>query len=77
MPFYDKEKSRLKMVILTKNGYPNQTVYSPIDQNKKHDKTIMEGMLRRWYAKDIMKTAQVIQFYDNQTGQLIEKIKAQ
>lgn len=77
MPFYSKEQSRLKMVILTKNGYPNQTVYSPIDQNKRSDEIIMKGMLRRWYQKDILKTAQVIQFYDMQSGQLIEKIKAQ
>lgn len=76
MPFYDKDKSRIKMVILTKNGYSNQTVYSPIDQNKKSDEFILKGMLRRWLKTDILKTAQVIQFYDLfNNGQLIKKIK--
>ncbi|MFN4026456.1 MAG: hypothetical protein ACK4IZ_03320 [Flavobacterium sp.] len=74
MPFYDKNKSRIKMVVLTKNGYPNQTVYSPVDQNEKPDKFIMQGMLRRWKEKDIIKIAQVIQFYDNITNNLIEKV---
>lgn len=75
MPFFDKNKSRIKMVILTKNGSSNQTVYSPIDQNDKPDSSIIKGMVRRWLKKDVMKTAQVLQFYDQHNkGTLIEKI---
>lgn len=75
MPFYDKDKSRIKMVILTKNGYPNQTVYSPLDQNHKPDDLIMKGMLRRWKDKEIMKNAQSINFYDTTNNQLLLKVE--
>ena len=74
MPFYAKDKSKIKMYVLTKNGEPNHTIYSPIDQNHKPAKTICEGMLRRFMEKPVFKVAQVIQFYEN--GNLIEKIHA-
>lgn len=78
MPFYQKDKSRIKMVILTKNGYKNQTIYSPIHQNKKPDAVIMKGMLTRWLTKEVMKVAQIVQFYDmNNNEMLIQKIKVQ
>lgn len=70
-----KEKSKIKMVILTRNGFENHTIYSPVKQNSKPTKTIIEGMLRRFKEKPIIKYTNVIQFYEN--GSLIETIKPQ
>lgn len=74
MPFYKKEVSKIKMYILTKNGEPNHTIYSPIHENNKPPKIICEGMLRRFMEQPVFKVAQVIQFYEH--GNLIETIYA-
>lgn len=70
-----KEKSRIKMVLLTKNGFDNLTVYSPYKQNRKTDQFIMIGMLKRYRTKPEIKYTNVIQFYDNFTNQLIQNVK--
>jgi hypothetical protein len=68
-----KEKSKIKMVILTKNGHANHTIFSPVKQNDKPSNIIIEGMLRRFKTKPIIQHTNVIQFYEN--GTLIETIK--
>lgn len=70
-----KEKSKIKMVLLTRNGFDNHTIYSPVKQNSKPSKVIIAGMLRRFKSKPIIDKTNVIQFYEN--GQLIETIKPQ
>ncbi|WNM19261.1 hypothetical protein [Flavobacterium capsici] len=70
-----KEKSRIKMVILNKNGFANETVYSPLDQNRKSDEVIILGMLRRYQAKGKFANANAVHFYEN--GKLIQSIKSQ
>ncbi|MEN2415519.1 hypothetical protein [Flavobacterium mesophilum] len=73
MPFYQQEKSKIKMVALMPPNVKNITWYSPIDQNKKPSDTIINGMLRRFQKKAEAKTVVVYQFYEN--GTLYHQIK--
>jgi hypothetical protein len=73
MPFYQKEKSKIKMVALMPPKENNITWYSPIDQNKKPTDTIINGMLGRFKNKDEAKRVQVYQFYVD--GALYHEIK--
>jgi hypothetical protein len=68
MAFASKEKGRIKMVVLTANGFPNITWYSPDRENRKPDDMIITGMLRRYSNQDSAKNAQVIQFFANDNG---------
>lgn len=73
MPFYQKEKSKIKMVALMPHNVQNITWYSPVDQNKKPSQTIVNGMLRRFQSKPEAKKVVVIQFYEE--GKLFFELK--
>jgi len=66
MPVFEKERSKIKMVILTKPKCENKTWYSPIKQNQKPRETIIAGMIRRLKANPIFNDTQVVQFYEGQ-----------
>jgi len=71
MPIFDKEKSKVRMAALTKNGYHDITWYSPLSQNLKPENTIIAGMKRRLEAYDKEKATQVLRFYNNLTNEII------
>ena len=75
MPEYNPDTARIKMVILTKNSKANYEwhSYDKYNNSSKPDKDIIAGMLRRFMAKPYSADAQVIQFYDNKTGVLIDQ----
>lgn len=74
VPKYNRETSKIKMVVLTKKGFDNLTQYSPVKYNKRSEEFIMNGMLRRLQTNEILQVAQVIQFYD-QNGIKVHEIK--
>ena len=76
MAIFDAEKAKIKMAILTQPGHDNKAWYSRKNDEKKRTELIIEGMFRRFQKHKIAKTTQVLQFYDNQTGALIETKKA-
>lgn len=65
MPFYEKQKSKIKMVALMPPREDNITWYSPVWQNQKPNDTIVKGMLRRFKTQEASKRVQVYQFYEN------------
>ncbi|MFJ1431336.1 hypothetical protein ACILE2_11140 [Capnocytophaga canimorsus] len=71
----DKEKSRIKMVVLTNHGHNNIVWYSPTKQNSKKDEFIITGMMRRFEKRPEITIARCIQFYDTTTNQLIAEYK--
>ncbi|WP_035677894.1 hypothetical protein [Flavobacterium limnosediminis] len=71
MPFYEKEKSKIRMVVLTGHKEENKVFYSPIQENRKPSMQIIGGMLGR--LKDKIGKYNVIQFYEN--NQLIHSTK--
>ncbi len=73
MPFYQKEKSKIRMVVLTKHGHENPVFYSPIQENAKPSSKIIEGMLKRIPKTLKMELVNVIRFYEN--GALIYEVK--
>ena len=73
MPVFEKEKSKIKMVILTKAKESNAVWYSPVKQNTKPEKTIMAGMLRRFQNSKLFAITNVVQFYDTNSNTLIAK----
>lgn len=70
---FEKEKSKIKMVILTKRKESNAVWYSPIKQNKKPEKTVIEGMMRRFQSHKLFLITNVVQFYDMESNELIAK----
>lgn len=66
--------SRIKMMVYTKNGHQNYCVRSFLNENKKPDRFIIDGMLKRFKNHALAPYVNVIHFYDNITNQLIEKI---
>lgn len=75
MPAIDPTVSRIKMVANTKHGYENIVWYSFVKYNKKTDNFIIMDMLGRFQQSIYFKCTQVIQFYDNQSKQLIAQQK--
>ena len=69
MPFYDKEKSRLKLAVLFPHGQKNQYWYSPIKHNHLPDEVIIKKMVSR--LANQIKGFSKIQVYDNFSKQLI------
>lgn len=66
MPVFDKHQSKIKMVILTKNGYENKVWYSPIYQNKRRSEVIIRAMRIRFAKQQsLLAVTQIIQFYEN------------
>ena len=73
MPFYEKQKSKIKMVALMPPKEKNITWYSPVWQNLKSSDVIINGMLRRFKTKEESNRVQVYQFYEN--GSLLLELK--
>lgn len=73
---YSSEKSRIKMVILTKPGEQNHTWYNFARLNSRSTQHIIDGMKKRFAESALAAKAQVLQFYDNTTGLLIEQHNA-
>jgi hypothetical protein len=69
MPVFAPEKSKIKMVILTKTKEKNAVWWSPINQNKRNSESVIKSMLRRFEKHALAKITNVIQFYEN--GNLI------
>ena len=80
---YCKNCSKIQMAILLKNGndhlkyqnnrghFCNPIWYSPLKQNSKPDKVIIEGMLRRFFVTPLASATNVIEFYYNGNDQKI------
>lgn len=73
MPIFCKNKSKIKMVILTKHGHENLTWYSILDKDNKPESQIIKSMLRRFSENVAMKYTNIVRFYDNSNGNLIEQ----
>lgn len=69
MPVFAPEKSKIKMVILTKTKEKNAVWWSPINQNKRNSESVITSMLRRFEKHALAKITNVVQFYEN--GDLI------
>jgi hypothetical protein len=69
MAVFAPESSKIKMVILTKKDESNAVWYSPIQQNKRSNESIIKSMLRRFEKHRLAKITNVVQFYEN--GNLI------
>ena len=65
MPVFKKEKSKIKMVILTKGRDDNVVWHSPINQNCRDDDAIIKSMLTRLKRKELFNRVNVVQFYTN------------
>ena len=65
MPVFKKEKSKIKMVILTKGRDENVVWHSPINQNCRDDEAIIKSMLIRLKRKELFSRVNVVQFYIN------------
>ena len=76
MPMFSKQSARIKLVILTKPGEKNITWYSLEKDQNKPDRTIIDGMKRRFENSSYATKAQVLQFYDNRSKQLIAEYKS-
>lgn len=73
MPVFQKEKSKIKMVILTKGKNKNLVWHSPINQNHKKKEDIIKDMITRLKRREIFNRVNVLQFYTNNL--LIAKFK--
>lgn len=74
MPVFDKEQSKIKMVMLTKGKAENVVWFSPINQNKRKSELVIRSMLRRFKKnKELFSHTNVIQWYENNV--LISEIK--
>ena len=65
MPVFKKEKSKIKMVVLTKGRDDNVVWHSPINQNNRDNEAIVKGMLTRLKRKELFSRTNVVQFYEN------------
>lgn len=62
---FNKEQSRLKMVILTQNKHENKVWYSFINRNRKELEKTMQSMLRRLENQPkLYEITNVVQFYE-------------
>lgn len=71
--------SKIQMSILLKNGNDhlkyenyrghksNPVWYSHLKYNHRPEKYIIEGMLRRFFASDLVPAANILKFYENGT----------
>ncbi|MFL9844713.1 hypothetical protein [Flavobacterium rhizosphaerae] len=69
----DREKSKIRMKILTKGNKENFPWYNFLKENNKPPHEIIARMKSRFMKHAIAQETQVIQFYDNHTGQLLEE----
>jgi len=65
MPVFKKEKSKIKMVVLTKGRDDNIVWHSPINQNSRNNEAIIKSMLTRLKRKELFSRTNVVQFYEN------------
>lgn len=65
MPVFKKEKSKIKMVILTKGRDDNLVWHSPINQNHRKEEDIIKSMLTRLKRRELFNRVNVVQFYTN------------
>ena len=65
MPVFDKEQSKIKMVILTKTKERNTVWWSPINQNKRKSELVIRSMLKRLERSKLFAITNVVQFYEN------------
>jgi hypothetical protein len=65
MPVFKKEKSKIKMVILTKGRDDNVVWHSPINQNSRDNEAIIKSMLNRLKKRELFNRTNVVQFYEN------------
>ena len=65
MPVFDKEQSKIKMVILTKGRDDNVVWHSPINQNSRGEQDIIKSRLNRLKRKELFNRVNVVQFYTN------------
>ncbi|HEX8269787.1 MAG TPA: hypothetical protein VF581_07835 [Flavobacterium sp.] len=65
MPVFDKELSKIKMVILTKHGQENLPWYSPINQNKRDSRLVISGMITRFRRHRLATVTNKLQFYES------------
>ena len=73
MPVFDREQSKIKMVILTKGKAKNVAWLSPIKQNKRKSELVIRSMLKRFEKSKYLALTNVVQFYENNV--LISKFK--
>lgn len=78
---YCRNCSKIQMAILLKNGNDhlkyqntrghlcNPVWYSPLKHNKKGERQIIEGMLRRFFNTPLVSCTNVVEFYSNNTNQ--------
>ncbi len=64
MPVFDKEQSKIKMVILTKTKERNTVWWSPINQNKRKSELVIRSMLKRLERSKLFAITNVVQFYE-------------
>jgi hypothetical protein len=64
MPVFSAEKSKIKMVILTKGTNTNAVWFSPINQNKRPNALVITSMLRRFKKSAYANITNMIQFYE-------------
>jgi hypothetical protein len=67
MPVFNAEKSKIKMVILTKHKENNTVWYSPIKQNNRKSELVIASMLKRFKKSPLTAITNVIQFYENES----------
>lgn len=65
MAVFKKEKSKIKMVILTRGRDDNVVWHSPINQNSRDNEAIIKSMLNRLKRKELFNRTNVVQFYEN------------
>ena len=73
MPIFDPHLSKIKMVILTTQTEKNKVWWSPLKENHKPTKKIIEGMVGRFLETPMRLVTNKLQFYEN--GNLIAEVK--
>jgi hypothetical protein len=75
MPIFEPEKSKIKMVILTKQQEQNKVWWSPIKQNRCRSDFIIQKMLLRFAKTKLYRTTNIVQFYENSVLIYSQKIQ--
>jgi hypothetical protein len=75
MPVFEAEKSKIKMVILTKHYHQNKVWWSPIKQNRCRSDFIIQKMLLRFEKTELRNQTNIVQFYENNLLIYSQKIK--
>lgn len=73
MPVFDKEKSKIKMVILTSGISKNVVWFSPLKHNKRKSELVIRSMLKRFRKSKLLAQTNVVQFYED--NRLIHQVK--